>query len=266
MATAIQQACSSVAQEYSTNGYAIVRGMFSGAEVAAIQQECDRLFSLFSAERDRHNLRVQFRNHESGQPALDRIDPCADISPLLRDLGRDARIMAKVEEVLGQPGLLFKDKIILKGPGTHGYGLHQDYTYWQELPAPAESLLSVLFAVDSSSPENGGLQFFEGMHREHYRERETPSDIFNPKAGLVPGGTMAGRSAVSPVLAAGDIAIFHSLIPHQSGVNRSNSTRRSIYFSYNAAVYGDIYDTYLRNFYRYLRKDRAAEGDKLHVR
>lgn len=265
-AAAIRMGRSPAAVEYWAKGYTVVPGLFSDREVAAIQTECERLFSLFSAEQDRHNIRVQFRNHESGTPVLDRVDPFSDISPLLRDLGRDPRILAAVADALGEPGHLFKDKIIRKAPGTHGYGVHQDYTNWQEVPAPAQSLLSVLFAVDSSSPEKGGLEFFDGMHRRHYRDRETPSDIFNPKAGLVPDEVMAGRVAVSPTLAAGDIVLFHSLTPHQSGVNRSDQTRRSIYFSYNAASYGNIYDTYYRNFYGYLRKDRAAEGDLLHIR
>ncbi len=266
MTVAHVQTRTPLAQEYWRQGYVAVRGRFSREEVAAIQRECKRLFALFTDDRDRYNLRVQFRNHERGQAVLDRIDPIRDLSPLLGDLAQDARLREPVAEVLGGPGLLFKDKLILKGPGTHGYGVHQDYTNWQEVPVPPEALLSVLFAVDDSSAEKGGLEFFPGFHHAHYREHEKPSNIFDPQAGLVPAAVLEGHTSVSCELEAGDLVLFHSLTPHQSGINHSRETRCSIYYSYSEASYGDVYETYYRNFYGYLRKDRAADGDLLHVR
>lgn len=252
--------------EYHGKGYIALKGAFSSSEVSAIQAECDRLFSLHTEDKDKHNLRVQFRQSASGRAVLDRIDPFIDISPVLRDLGNDPRIVDAVSAIFGEQASLFKDKMILKRPGTHGYGVHQDYTNWQEVPPPAELLISVLVSVDDSSRENGALELFPGMHQNHYREREVPSDIFNPKAGLVPDEVMAGRPSELIDLKAGDLVFFHSLTPHQSGVNTSNQTRRAIYFSYAPARFGDVYSTYYKNFYSYLRKDRAAEGDRLFFR
>lgn len=254
------------AQGYWADGYTVVRGQFSPAEVSEVQGECARLFSLFPDERDRHNYRLQFRAHESGTPILDRIDPVIDLSPRMKALTQDSRILSVVADVFGEPGLLFKDKVILKMPGTHGYRAHQDYTYWQELPAPPDGLLSVLIAVDTSGPDNGELQFFQGLHHEHMREPETPSDIFNPAAGLVPDGSLDGKTPVSLDLQAGDMVVFHSLTPHKSDVNRSSQTRCSIYLSYSASSYGDLYEPYYANYHRYLQKDRSAEGDLLHFR
>jgi 2-aminoethylphosphonate dioxygenase len=257
---------STAAEEYWSAGYTVIRGAFSPPEIAAGRRECARLFSLFDREGDLHNYRLQFRAHKSGKAALDRIDPVLDISPLLRELSQSPRILSVVAQVFGEPGLLFKDKVILKAPGTHGYRAHQDYTYWQELPAPADAMLSVVIAVDQSSASNGELQFYPGLHHAHMRDPETPSNIFDPGAGLVPEGSLTGHHAVSLDLQAGDAVVFHPLTPHKSDVNESAETRCSIYFSYSAQRYGDLYAGYYENYHRYLHKDRAAEGDLLHFR
>jgi len=252
--------------DYRHKGYVVVRNVFTADEVRAVQDECDRLFAELTEERDLHNLRVAFRNSTCGHPVLDRIDPFVDISPVLNDLSRDPRLVDAASAMLGEPAALFKDKLILKRPGTHGYGVHQDYTNWQEVPVPAEQLLSVLFAVDDSGKSNGGLELFPGMHGRHYRDREVPSDIFNPAAGLVPPEVMEGHAGELIDLQAGDLVLFSALTPHQSGVNTSTSTRRAIYFSFAPARYGDVYTIYYRNFYSYLRRDRSAEGELLFFR
>ena len=264
----VQNATISAAEvrEFHERGFVVLRNQFEPGEVQAVQEECDRLFEEYTEERDRHNLRVAFRNSNSGRPVLDRIDKFIDISPVLKELAGDPRMVQAASALLAEPAALFKDKLILKRPGTHGYGVHQDYTYWQEMPAPPELLLSVVFAVDDSGASNGGLELFPGMHREHYREREVPSEIFNPAAGLVPREIVAGREPELPILNAGDMIFFHALAPHQSGVNTSSQTRRSIYLSFAPERCGDVYSIYCRNFHGYLRKDRSSEGDLLHFR
>ena len=47
-------------------------------------------------------------------------------------------------------------------------------------------------------------------------------------------------------LEAGDMVIFSSLCPHRSAPNRSNSSRRLLFLTYNARSTGDLYDTYYR--------------------
>jgi 2-aminoethylphosphonate dioxygenase len=254
------------AQEYWTVGYTTLRGVFSRAQVEAMRAECARLFSLFSEERDLHNYRLQFRAHTSGKAALDRIDPVLDISPLMQEWSQNPRILSAVAEIFEEPGLLFKDKVILKTPGTHGYRAHQDYTYWQELPAPPDAMLSALIAVDDSNSKNGELQFYPGLHHTHLRDPETPSNIFDPGAGLVPDGSLRDHRPVSLSLQAGDAVLFHPLAPHESDVNESAETRCSVYFSYSAKRYGHLYAEYYANYHRYLRKDRAGEGPLLHFR
>jgi ectoine hydroxylase-related dioxygenase (phytanoyl-CoA dioxygenase family) len=46
----------------------------------------------------------------------------------------------------------------------------------------------------------------------------------------------------------GDVLIFHSLAPHQSGRNLAEVSRRSLYLSYNAARSGDLRGRYYEHY------------------
>ena len=144
----------------------------------------------------------------------------------------------------------------MKPPGAFGYGIHQDFTNWQELPVPPELLLSVVVPIDPATEENGALQCYPGLHHEHLRPPEKPTDIFNPKAGLVDEGMLGDAQPELLEVQPGDLVLFSSLTPHCSGPNRSEMKRRTLFLSYNASRFGDVYDKYYENFYGYLAKDR----------
>ena len=164
-----------------------------------------------------------------------------------------------VGAAIGEPAKLFKDKAIMKPPGAFGYAVHQDFTNWQELPVPPELLITALVAIDPGSEQNGGLKLYPGLHHGHLRPAEKPGDIFNPDAGLVPDEMPTDVQPELVPVQSGDLVLFSSLAPHFSGPNRSDRKRRTLFLSYNAARFGDVYDLYYENFYGYLKKDRQRE-------
>jgi ectoine hydroxylase-related dioxygenase (phytanoyl-CoA dioxygenase family) len=248
--------CQPWVAEYRARGYVKLPGVFSPQEMDAVREEFDRLFADPTILRE-DSLRSASRQSLISGKVLDRLDPVIDLSEPLKELTQDPRIVSAASAALGEPALLFKDKAIMKPPGAFGYGLHQDYTNWQELPVPPESLLSVLVAIDSGLPANGGLQLYPGLHHRHLRPPEKPSDIFNPNAGLVDESELGGIPPELVEVAPGDLVVFSSLAPHFSGPNRSEQKRRTLFLSYSAARFGDVYEVYYRNFYGYLAKDRG---------
>jgi ectoine hydroxylase-related dioxygenase (phytanoyl-CoA dioxygenase family) len=46
----------------------------------------------------------------------------------------------------------------------------------------------------------------------------------------------------------GDLLIFHSLTPHQSGKNHTTHPRRSLYLTYNAERAGNLRDEYYKHY------------------
>ena len=133
--------------DYQSRGFVPLDGRFTADEVAAWQAECDRLLG-FKDLLDPDNLRFEFAKGH-----VWKFDPLVDISPLFAQLSRDPRILAPLSTIYGgRDPVLFKDKLIYKPPGTHGSGLHQDYTWWQGFPT---SMITVTIAIDGGTRENG---------------------------------------------------------------------------------------------------------------
>ena len=86
-----------------------------------------------------------------------------DLSPAIRAVAVDPRILDLLGEFYGEAACLFKDKLIFKPPGAMGYGLHQDYIAWPGFP---RSFLTVLLPLDVTNAENGGTEVFTGLHRQ----------------------------------------------------------------------------------------------------
>lgn len=240
---------------YQQNGYVTLKQVFDLKEVEAMQLECERLMQRFQ-DADESNLRAGVRNSVTGKPILDRFDPVVDVSPLFASIANDDRLLNPIGELFRDRAMLFKDKLIFKRPGTHGYRAHQDYTYWHELGCPPEYMLSALVAIDDSQIENGALAIYPGLHHHYLGKLETPKEIFNPQHGLANAEHLQGVEPHFVPLQAGDVLIFHSLAPHESGVNNSQKSRRSLFLTYTAAKYGDLYENYYRRFRSYLTADR----------
>jgi hypothetical protein len=222
-------------QAYDRDGFVVIPSLFGPDEVAAWVEECDRLEQLGVVHPD--NLRTHVLNSE--RPP-DRLDPVIDLSVLLRDLTTTPTLLTAVGQLLDDEPLLFKDKVIFKPPGMKGYATHQDYAYWQWLPAPPEALLTVLIALDGATAENGAVEFFPSRHRSLLTAPGAPGDVDESSLGV------AGQVVETNP---GDVVLFHSLTPHRSGDNRSPSMRRQLYLSYNAAGCGDLYGQYYENLH-----------------
>ena len=232
--TAAIVAPSDLRQDYSTRGFVSLHGRFSPEEVAAWGRERDRLaagFSRATAER------YQQRRTVGGGMITDRIDPVRDVSPTFAALAADQRILGPVGELLGEAPALLKAKLIVKRPGTSGYGLHQDFPYWAWLGVPADELLSAAVAIDPAHRGNGGVEVFEGLHHERLKPSpDDPRDIDEQVMALATGCV--------PELAAGDVLLFHSLVPHRSGPNTADASRTALFLTYAPARYGDLYSRY----------------------
>jgi hypothetical protein len=161
----------------------------------------------------------------------------------LRDLLTAGALLAAAGSLLGEPALLYKEKLNAKLPGGAGYAPHQDAPAYRFV----DRLVSCLVAVDDATTTNGCLEVVSGAHAELL-----PVDA----RGCIRADTVRSLRWEPITMRAGQALWFHARTPHRSGPNRSPHPRRALYPTYNAAAEGDLRDRY----YRQKRAELAASA------
>lgn len=164
-------------------------------------------------------------------PALCRTENLTPFHDGLRALLTAGPMLDVASALLGEPAVLYKEKVNYKLVGGAGYSPHQD--------APAYPFLdqhvSCMVAVDDATVENGCLEVVTGAHHDLL-----PMD----DKGCVHPDVVADLEWEPVPIPAGSTLWFHSRTPHRSGPNRSDRPRRALYPTYNARSEGDLRDAY----------------------
>ncbi len=176
---------------------------------------------------------VHHREMTSDGPELCRSENLIPFHRGLRDLLTAGEMLATAGALLGEPAVLYKEKVNYKLPGGAGYSPHQD--------APAypfiDSHVSCMVAVDDATVANGCLEVVPGMHHE-----VLPTD----RSGCIRSDAVEAMGWEAVEVPAGWTLWFHSRTPHRSGPNTSTRPRRALYPTYNARSEGDLRTDYYR--------------------
>lgn len=166
-------------------------------------------------------------------PRSDRLDPVIDLSPLFAATARSAKLRGLAEELLGGPPEFFKDRLVVKHEGAIGYGPHQDGAYWQGYGVPCDRFVTLAIHLDPAAEANGAIECTDGQHLGLLTE---PGIVADPDPDLL--------APFTPALARpGDVLAIHSLTPHRSGPNRTQASRRILFFVYALGSPG-LYERY----------------------
>jgi ectoine hydroxylase-related dioxygenase (phytanoyl-CoA dioxygenase family) len=169
---------------------------------------------------------LQHREQTDNGAQLCRSEHFVDVHAGLRALLTAGPMLDAASALLGEPAVLYKEKINHKLPGGAGYSAHQD--------APAYPLIashvSAMVAIDDADADNGALEVVSGCF-----DRILPTD----ELGCVVRSVQATLEWEPVSLPAGSTLWFHSRTPHRSGPNHSSRPRRALYPTYNAAREGD---------------------------
>jgi Phytanoyl-CoA dioxygenase (PhyH) len=193
---------------------------------------------------------LHYRELTDHGPRLCRTENFVPVHAGLRALLTTGGMVSTAGALLGEPAVLYKEKVNYKLAGGAGYSPHQD--------APAypfiDSHVSCMVAIDDADQTNGCLEVVSGMHHELLPMNDV---------GCI-HDDMVGSMQWQPVpLAAGQTLWFHSRTPHRSGANHSARDRRALYPTYNAAAEGDLRDAYYRT--KLEQMARATVGDGVQV-
>jgi hypothetical protein len=176
---------------------------------------------------------LHHREMTDNGPALCRTENFTPFHEGLRRLLTEGELPAIASNLLGEPAVLYKEKINYKLPGGAGYAPHQD--------APAypfiEAHVSCMVAVDDADGSNGCLEVVSGHHHEV---------LDRDDGGCIAPDVVESLQWDAVPVRAGQTLWFHSRTPHRSGPNHTTSARRALYPTYNAAREGDLRDAYYR--------------------
>lgn len=154
-----------------------------------------------------------------------------------------------IGRLLGEPYVLFKDKINFKWPGGGAFPPHQDFPAY-EFFGPREHVTAMV-CIDPATLENGCLQVAKNWRGTFAQDPDLdPAEVEAGRAVLpyVIGGKEHGSiqkkysdkiTWVPLETGPGDLVLINSFIPHYSETNNSQNSRRAMFFTHNRLKEGD---------------------------
>ncbi len=148
----------------------------------------------------------------------------------VHDLLRDRRLVAIVEDLLGENVIGWGSHFFCKMPGDgKRVAWHQDASYWPLTPSKA---VTVWLAIDPVTAENGCMRYIPGSHvLGHLTYRLSESDEAN-----VLNQTVEGVESLAPPvdveLEAGQVSVHSDLLLHGSERNESRRRRCGLTLRY----------------------------------
>jgi ectoine hydroxylase-related dioxygenase (phytanoyl-CoA dioxygenase family) len=191
-----------VATLVEAQGYAIVEDVIALDTCAALIEEIERV----ECEHD-----IAYGQNDFEGFRTRRIFNLIARGPRFRDLVIEPRVLAAVEAILGEGFLLSGTTSMHIGPGETTQLLHAD-DGMVSLPRPhPATMVTTLWALSDFTADNGATRLIPGSH-----EREP----------LVPSAQEEEREAISALMKAGSVLVFHASLWHGGGANTTRDVER----------------------------------------
>ncbi len=205
---------------FSEDGFIILHGIFSPAEVEAL---------IRAAEDPGIQKDLEIRQ------ANERIAHLLELTTkhiAFKELARDPRLTQRVAGLIGDDIQLQHSKLATK-PRQKGAGefpWHQDFA---RFPHTNYDLVALSVMLDDATPENGGMYALKGSHKLGLRNHIRDGWMIGPcyETDL---WERAPEKVVPLMAPAGGIIIHHCLLLHFSPATRSGMQRRMIAFEYRS--------------------------------
>jgi hypothetical protein len=221
------------------NDYLVLPAFFGEADLAKMRTWVEEIAKWPLVE----NQYLNYFEMIDGKPHISRTENFLPYHAAFNRLIRESGIFEAMEQILGEPVILFKEKINYKYPGTGAYPPHQDVHAYDTSPLAFQPYhRNVAIFLDPATIENGcmelGLGYPPNQVLERYPNGEIKEDV-------------AAKLDWKPIeCPAGSVFIFDMFWPHRSAVNNAAYPRRSIFLTFNGVSHGDLREAHY--------KDRAS--------
>ncbi len=238
---------------YRRDGFIVVRGLFDAAAMRDIAQWTDEVQG-WPETPGKWMKYFDESLKRPGERVLNRVENFCPYHAELGALVTGGALEGRVAELLGEPAVLFKEKINFKLPGGGGFEAHQDMQAGWD--AYGGLYVTALVSVDAATVENGCLELAAGHH-----QRGMIGESWRPFGENELEGVEFAPMPTEP----GDTVFFDSFTPHRSAPNMTDSPRRVLYITYNRASEGDHRAQYYADKRESYPPDIERDPDKTYV-
>lgn len=225
---------------FETNGFLAFNQLVDPLTVDDMRDEVARLMEdpdLRSSERT---------VLEPGSAEVRSIFEVHRISPVIRRLVEDARLVEPVRQILGSPVYVHQTRVNFK-PGFEGreFAWHSDFETWHaEDGMPAARAVSISIALTPNYPCNGSLMVIPGSHRtfvttvgetppDHYRTSLRSQAVGVPDHGAL--RALVDDGGIETIIGEpGSAVMFDCNAMHGSAGNITPYPRSNIFIVYNS--------------------------------
>lgn len=215
---------------YKRDGFIVLRDFFTESETKDILDSAQFLFNV-PEKRDSY---MKYYETVDGVRTLARIEKFYDFEPRIMSLV-NMKIRPTLSNLEGWTMTLFKDKLNWKLPGGGAFKPHQDFEAYDDFPPKYYTTVAVF--ADECTIENGCLEMVRNGDKE---------GVLKNTNGCINDDIVASFNWEPVLVKPGDMVIFNALVPHRSGKNVSDSTRRVFYFTFNKLSEGIHYFEYFK--------------------
>ncbi|MGA5227105.1 MULTISPECIES: phytanoyl-CoA dioxygenase family protein [Streptomyces] len=232
------QLAKSVLDQYDRDGFVLVPGAFSPAEMdclkgAMAEDVASSKGPHLITEDDGATLRAVYASHTR--------------HPLFSTLVSSARLLAPAMQLVAQDLYVHQFKINTKRPfGGESWAWHQDYPVWRDADRmPEPRAVNVAVFLDEVTEFNGPVVFLRGSHRlgseaSSRQQANQAGEHIDPHDYALSTGDLSKLAEVhemtSPKGPAGTVVFFHPEIMHGSAPNISPFPRDLLIVTYNAST------------------------------
>lgn len=214
--------------QYRNEGFVVVERLFDADDLARVDATIGQMTQQALAGGDFSKVLELEPEPVDGKRVPRRIFNPYDQHETFRDLAHDARLLDKIESLIGGDFNLQHSKLNMK-PAKVGSPVewHQDMAYF---PHTNDDLVTTLIYLDDATEENGCLQVLP-RHHTHFFDHSGPDGRF---AGMITESLADFGKPRSLPAPAGSAIFMHCITPHASLPNRSSRPRRTLIYEYRA--------------------------------
>ena len=188
--------------DYRRDGFLVCYGLFGSDEVAELRRATDEV-QAWPEQPGVWMVYGEKSLREPGRRLINRIENFYPYHPGFKAVFDGDKLLGRVNDLLGEPAVLFKDKINFKLAGGDGFKPHQDQQAgWSVY---ASLFVTALVAIDEATEANGCLELAAGHHTR---------GLIGPEWAPLSEQDLRGVEFLPHPTRPGDAVLFDSFVPH----------------------------------------------------